>query len=910
MSNTLIEQFILESKDYLQRIGEILIALEEEGEDKDLLNELFRLVHTLKGNSGLFDFASMTRLLHASEDLMNLVREGVIPYSSDIADTLLESMDIVSIMIDEIESSEHVSARTNQWAEEKAKHIRDLISEKKKVEIKEEKEEEGEKEVSTNIEQQKHSDKAAIPDSSPSPSLDFMFSFIPESVRILAVKRLLEGEKLILIQYSPESECFYKGEDPLYLARQTPGLIWAKCYLREEIPDPSLMDIYQCVTDFELLSSANKEELSEHFKYVLDQVKFIDLEPTTLIIPEGEKNGGPVYEDFIEDARKYLEENNIEVFKNAIRGLIELSSPKLYFASVLRWIELLVDYLPKTRSIIEALLKSLETMTPPVFSPEKEFEKEPELTKEEKKEEDLELPGELLKIFNTQQIVLEKLKSVKDDLTRANILKSVIASIENGLISLKRHEVLNEFKRLSEQISQENFEPLENWVKAKSGFSLPTEKPEEIVLPEVTASTPAEKLMPEKEASPPEKEASPAHAAKKVLKVDETKIDRLMNLIGEFVVAKNSLPYLAQKVDNFYKIPELSKEIKNQYNILNRISEEMQDAIMQIRMVPVSVVFQRFPRLVRDLSKRLNKKVKLVIEGEETEADKNVIESLSDPLIHIIRNSLDHGIETAEERISKGKPEAGTIILRARHEADHVLIEVMDDGRGMDPEKIKLKAYQKGLITEEQFGKIKDSEAINLIFLPGFSTAESTTDLSGRGVGMDVVKTAVEKFGGSVRIQSAVDKGTTITLSLPLSMAVSHVMIIESAGERFGIPIDAVVETVRISKTKIQTIKGKMTFVLRNKVVPLFYLNDLLEMNKPHITNEEGEYAVVVLSVKGELIGVVVDKFRETADIILKPFTGFLANMRVFSGTAIMGDGSVLLIINPKELVNGGRIHK
>jgi two-component system chemotaxis sensor kinase CheA len=605
-----------------------------------------------------------------------------------------------------------------------------------------------------------------------------------------------------------------------------------------------------------------------------------------------------------------LEENNIEVFKNAIRGLIELSSPKLYFASVLRWIELLVDYLPKTRSIIEALLKSLETMTPPVFSPEKEFEKEPELTKEEKKEEDLELPGELLKIFNTQQIVLEKLKSVKDDLTRANILKSVIASIENGLISLKRHEVLNEFKRLSEQISQENFELLENWIKSKSGFSLPTEKPEEIVLPEVTASTPAEKLMPEKEASPPEKEASPAHAAKKVLKVDETKIDRLMNLIGEFVVAKNSLPYLAQKVDNFYKIPELSKEVKNQYNILNRISEEMQDAIMQIRMVPVSVVFQRFPRLVRDLSKRLHKKVKLVIEGEETEADKNVIESLSDPLIHIIRNSLDHGIETAEERISKGKPETGTIILRARHEADHVLIEVMDDGRGMDPEKIKLKTYQKGLITEEQFEKIKDSEAINFIFLPGFSTAESTTDLSGRGVGMDVVKTAVEKFGGSVRIQSAVDKGTTITLSLPLSMAVSHVMIIESAGERFGIPIDAVVETVRISKTKIQTIKGKMTFVLRNKVVPLFYLNDLLEMNKPHITNEEGEYAVVVLSVKGELIGVVVDKFRETADIILKPFTGFLANMRVFSGTAIMGDGSVLLIINPKELVNGGRIHK
>jgi len=381
-----------------------------------------------------------------------------------------------------------------------------------------------------------------------------------------------------------------------------------------------------------------------------------------------------------------------------------------------------------------------------------------------------------------------------------------------------------------------------------------------------------------------------------------------MNLIGEFVVAKNSLPYLAEKTDNLYGISELSKEIKAQYSVLNRISEEMQDAIMQIRMVPVSTVFQRFPRLVRDLSKKLNKKVKLIIEGEETEADKNVIESLSDPLIHIIRNSLDHGIETPEERISKGKPETGTIILRAKHEADRVLIEVIDDGKGIDAEKVKLKAYQKGLITEEQFEKMKEGEAINLIFLPGFSTAESATDLSGRGVGMDVVRTAVEKFGGSIRIQSVIDKGTTITLSLPLSMAVSRVMIIESASEKYGVPMESVVETVRVSRKKIKRVKGKMTAVLRNKIVPIFYLNDLLEINKPHFINEEGEYAVLVLSVKGELTGIVVDKFHETADIILKPFTGFLANMKVFSGTAIMGDGSVLLIINPEELIYASRI--
>lgn len=202
---------------------------------------------------------------------------------------------------------------------------------------------------------------------------------------------------------------------------------------------------------------------------------------------------------------------------------------------------------------------------------------------------------------------------------------------------------------------------------------------------------------------------------------------------------------------------------------------------------------------------------------------------------------------------------------------------------------------------------MKEQEAINLIFLPGFSTAETTTDLSGRGVGMDVVRTTVEKFGGSVKVYSEAGKGSTVSLSLPLSMAVSHVMIIESANEKFGIPIDAIVETVRIHKERIRNIKGKMVAVLRQNVVPIFYLNDILEIQEPHITNEDDEYAVVVISVRGEMVGIVVDRFHETADIILKPLSGFLANMKSFAGSAIMGDGTVLLVINPKEMIYGHR---
>lgn len=888
MSNPLIEQFIIESRDFLQRIGEIIIALEEKGEDKELLNELFRLVHTLKGNSGLFDFPSMTRLLHAGEDLMNLVREGTISYDSEIADLLLEAMDTVSIMIDEIESSGSLSSDTIQSAENKTKYIRELISKQKS-------ESESESEKTVNV----PGSTSHSPSPSHSLSHTLPLNLIPEELRMEAVKKSFEGKKITFIQYCPESECFYKGEDPFYFVRTAPELIWTRFYLREEVSDPSLMDIYTCIINFELLSSASKEELTEHFKYVLDQIQFIEVEPTSLIIPEGKKNGGPVYEDFVSEAKNFIQENNITAFKNAVKSLIELSSPELYFSSILRWIEVLIEYLPKTKEIIEVLLQSLESESPPAFSQEYK----PELTLEKTAE----FPEEFLKILSTQKIVLQKLESLEDYLTKDNVLKSVILSLENALTSLKEEEALKKFREISQKSSVDDFTPLLNWIeKAGGGFKLDEGKKSEPL--EVPAKVQSEVSSVTAEPQTTEKEVSLAHAVSKVLKVDEVKIDRLMNLIGEFVVAKNSLPYLAQKADNIYGITELAKEIKAQYSVLNRISEEMQDAIMQIRMIPVSTVFQRFPRLVRDLSKKLNKKVKLIIEGEETEADKNVIESLAEPLIHIIRNSLDHGIEAPEERISKGKPETGTIILRAKHEADHVLIEVIDDGKGIDPEKVKLKAYQKGLITEEQFEKMNIDEALNLIFMPGFSTAEAATDLSGRGVGMDVVRTTVERFGGSVRVQSTVDKGTTITLALPLSMAVSHVMIIESADEKYGIPMESVVETVRVSKEKIHTIKGRMTIVLRNKVVPLFYLNDLLEINKPHITNEEGEYAVLVLSVKGELTGIIIDKFHETADIILKPFTGFLSNLKVFSGTAIMGDGSVLLIINPKELINASRV--
>jgi two-component system chemotaxis sensor kinase CheA len=397
--------------------------------------------------------------------------------------------------------------------------------------------------------------------------------------------------------------------------------------------------------------------------------------------------------------------------------------------------------------------------------------------------------------------------------------------------------------------------------------------------------------------------AEDALLGSKVLKVDQAKIDRLMNLIGEMVVAKNALPYLAGRAESVYGVRDLSREIKMQYAVINRIAEEMQDSIMQVRMMPVSFIFQRFPRLVRDISHRLGKEVNLVLEGQDTEADKMIIEALGDPLVHIVRNSLDHGIEQPEVRLSSGKPSQGKLTIRASQESDRVIITIIDDGQGIDPETVKRKAYEKGLLDEERLARITDQEAIQLVFAPGFSTAAEVSDLSGRGVGMDVVRTAVEKVNGTILLESRKSEGTCLRLSLPLSMAVTNVMIIESDCRIFGVPMDTVVETVRVRQSEVRSVKNAQTMLLRGRIIPLKGLNSLLGLSSPPRVNDDDEYAVLVVSHGEEPVGVIVDDFRESIDIILKPMTGVLTGLTAYAGSALLGDGSVLMVLNFKELL-------
>jgi two-component system chemotaxis sensor kinase CheA len=391
------------------------------------------------------------------------------------------------------------------------------------------------------------------------------------------------------------------------------------------------------------------------------------------------------------------------------------------------------------------------------------------------------------------------------------------------------------------------------------------------------------------------------HTAQRTLRVDQAKIDALMTMVGELVVAKNSLPFLARRAEEHFGLRELGREIKDQYEVIDRIAQELQGSVMAVRMMPVGQVFQRFPRLVRDLSRKLGKDVELIIEGEETEADKNVIESLFDPLLHMVRNSLDHGVEPPDERSSLGKPRTASLRMSARHEGDHVVIEIIDDGRGIDPEVIKHKAYERGLLDEARLGSISDEDATLLVFAAGFSTAETVSDVSGRGVGMDVVRSAVEKAGGRISMTSVKGKGTKVRLNLPLSMAVSRVMTVSLGDRLFGIPMDLIHETVKTPRRDIVRIKSSEAFVLRDRVVPLVHLSQLLDL--PEESAAADEIAVLVVRIDGQTIGLGVSAFGEGMEVILKPLGGVLSKLAGYTGSALLGDGRVLLVLDLKELI-------
>ncbi len=393
--------------------------------------------------------------------------------------------------------------------------------------------------------------------------------------------------------------------------------------------------------------------------------------------------------------------------------------------------------------------------------------------------------------------------------------------------------------------------------------------------------------------------SSPGRVARH-LKVEVERVDALMDLAGELVVAKNALPYLARRATEEYGASRLAKELMEHYGVFSRICEELQSAVTSVRMMAVGNAFGRFPRLVRDLSRRQGKAVRLVLEGEDTEADKAIVEDLAEPLVHLVRNAIDHGIESPEQRMAEGKPREATLRLVARPATDRVEIVVSDDGRGIDPGVVRERARQRGLDTPEALDAMSDAELVQLVFAPGFSTAASVSDVSGRGVGMDAVRSAVEALSGSVRLDSQPGRGTAVTLTLPLSTAVSRIMMVEVGEHVFGLPMSVICETLRVPRHAVRRIKDREGVVVRGGLLPVYRLRNLLGLRTGEPRAEEH---IVVMEVDGEEAAIIVDRLVEGMDVVMKPLSGVMAGIGPYRGTTLLGDGRVLLVLDMEEVV-------
>jgi len=466
----------------------------------------------------------------------------------------------------------------------------------------------------------------------------------------------------------------------------------------------------------------------------------------------------------------------------------------------------------------------------------------------------------------------------------------------------------DEFERLLDELHGKGGAPAKVTAKAESAPAKaePAKAPSTPAAPKASVATPATPPAVKAKTDVAVAEKAPAKAAaaasanvpqgETTVRVDTARLDQIMNMVGELVLVRNRLLSLGISRDD----EEMSKALAN----LDLVTADLQGAVMKTRMQPIKKVFGRFPRVVRDLARTLNKEIDLVLVGEETDLDKNLVEALADPLVHLVRNSVDHGIEMPNDREASGKPRTGTITLSASQEGDHILLKIEDDGAGMDPEKLKQIAIKRGVLDEDTAARMTDSEAYNLIFAPGFSTKVEISDISGRGVGMDVVKTRITQLNGTVHIDSMKGKGTILEIKVPLTLAIMPTLMVDVAKQVFALPLSSVNEIFHLDLTKTNIVDGQLTVIVRNKAVPLFYLEQWLHRNRTSFKHGDKKHGHVVIVQLGMMqIGFVVDALIGQEEVVIKPLGALLHGTPGMAGATITSDGGIALILDVPGLL-------
>lgn len=780
-----LKDFIDESYEIIASLNDGLLELEENptGRD-DLVNDLFRFFHNMKGNSGIIGYNELNALTHEAETLLNNVRQGKITPSHELIDLLLLVADVMEGLVQKIEVA---------------------------------------------------SGQATPFDTSP---------VIKQLQQVLAGGAISLPEELLAAQHG--SGMAGKGSDAQNEVpeEETPPV---------EVVNPTIIPVGSEGDDVEVFRVT-----------VRQQIEIIRAALATLQKDGSHKESiDAVYRCLIavRNACSFVGQTEIKVYAERTAGIVDQGRTSgIDFG-------LMVDLLSQEVSIIDDMVqKALDEGKINTDADSSAQVSESDSTPE--------APAKNPEVQSTSAVTVPpKPESVKQQ----------PAPSPGGEVK-------------TESTPKTSARP------SPPAPSAPAQAAQTAPAPASAAAKPKPTASAAKAASAAAP-AGEAHKSSSTIRVDHERLDHLMNLIGELIINRNRYTLIARSLEGGgenVNISEVAQSLSETTYAMARISDDLQDTIMKVRMVPVSSVFSRFPRLVRDLSRKSGKEVDLIMEGEETELDKSVVEVIGDPLVHLIRNSVDHGIESEDVRLAAGKAPKGKVTLRAFHKGNSVAIEIEDDGKGIDPDKMREVAIRKGVITPEEAAQLDDREAMELIFAPGFSSAEKITDISGRGVGMDVVRTNIKNLKGSVNTYSEVGKGTRFTLSLPLTLAIIDALMVNVSGQMYAIPLDAVSETTKIEFERLTDVKGRKAVTLRGEVLGIVELSEMLGL--PRTDPLPDVLSVVVIHDNERRLGLVVDQLLERQEIVIKPLGAYLGDLKGISGATIMGDGSVILILDPHEI--------
>ncbi len=956
MDSEIFADFIIESREHLESIEPNLLELEKAPDNLDLLNEIFRPMHSLKGASGFMGLNKINALAHRSENILDELRKGSMSVNAEIMDVILAATDALRQMLDNLEETNGEGDVDIQSLIEK---LDALMAGESPAAPAGNPADDNNPPADNNAASPATQEQEEVPASMPAEEA----SSQPEEDNDLPTDRQAWIESL---QKLPSYALTAFGESHLkdfidesveLLEELSSGLV--------KMDDPStdhtdlVNDLFRCFHNLKgnsgiigyneinrltheaetLLNSVRKGEMQitpDLVDLLLSSVDVLDIlikgialgtgsatpvDAQTLVEKLEMASSGkgvtlPFKKEGLaakaapqsieEDAQSKADEDadeDVAIFNNTI------AQQKSAIAEALA--ALGKDGTQK--EYIDALYRSLTTIQNSCnymgFDEAKNYTEITAGIVDQGRKSDLDF-ALMVDMMDQESAIIYEL--IDKALASAKKPKAAApAAKEQGRPAEAAASATGPDKEpappLPEKDAGREKEPV---VAAKVAQEPVPEKTEKAAItPKLQAKPVQEAAKPaqaaQKPATPapaPGADAGAGHKASSTIRVDHEKLDHLMNLIGELIINRNRYSMLARQLEenNDVNISEVAQNLSETTYSMARISDELQDTIMKVRMVPVSSVFSRFPRLVRDLSRKSGKEVELIMEGEETELDKSVVEVIGDPLVHLIRNSMDHGIEHAEERIAAGKPAQGKVWLRASHRGNSVAIEIEDDGKGIDPEKMRQVAVKKGLMSMEEARQLDDHEAIELIFAPGFSSAEKITDISGRGVGMDVVRTNIKNLKGSVSVTSEVGKGSRITLSLPLTLAIIDALMIDVAGELFAIPLDSVSETTKIEAARLTDVKGRKAVTLRGEVLGIMDLRAILAL--PLCEEEREELSIVVIHDNNRRLGLVVDRLLERQEIVIKPLGEYLGNIEGISGATILGDGGVILILDPHEI--------